>query len=259
MKHSICTGDLSDFMTYLIAEGTTLAFIALELRGDGVHQADKNQLADRIRLNREMFLSTCGDFKPSKGRLKYEGLSGEWGKEELCPKNGYAVAYKQNVQPWQRDGDDTALNIICLICNTGDEICSKGKDWGKWSEPSAKCSEGFYGADLRFEPEQGEEDDTGANDFKLKCRNESWITAGNGKTWGDWLGFKACPSGEVICGLRTRVLDWQGERDKACVPMGFLPTCYEVNDDTALNGVELVCCEDTWEKYRAGQIAFKGQ
>ena len=131
MKQSICTEDLSDFMTYLIAEGTTLAFIALKLRGDGVHQADKNQLADRIRLYRKTLLSTCGYFKPSNSRLRYEGLWGHWGKQELCPKNGYAVAYKQNVQQWQNDGNNTALNSICLICNTGGEICSSGKDWGK--------------------------------------------------------------------------------------------------------------------------------
>ena len=257
MKLSICTKDLLDFVTYLITEGTILSFIALELRGDGVHQADKDQLAERIKLNREMFLTNCGYFEPSNSRLRYEGLLGIWGDLEMCPKNGYAVAYKQNVQQWQRDGDDTALNSICLICNTGDEICSKGKDWGKWSEPSAECSKGFYGADLRFEPEQGLEDDTGANDFKLKCRDESWITAGNGKTWGDWLGFKACPSGEVICGLKTRVQDWQGVRDRRCMPK--FNSCAEINDDTALNGVELVCCKDKWEKDRAGKIAFKGR
>ena len=114
---------------------------------------------------------------------------------------------------------------------------------------------GFYGACPRFKLEQGEEDDTGVNDFKLKCRDESWITAGNGKTWEDWLGFKACPSGEVICGLQTRVLDCAA-RVLDCAAIRPLLRCWEKNAD---NGVELVCCTDTWEKYRASQIAFKGQ
>ena len=259
MKLHICTGDLSDFMTYLITEGTILSFIALELRGDGVHQADKDQLAERIKLNREMFLSNCAHFEPSNSRLRYDGLWGDWGKQELCPINGYVVSYKLNVQQWQHDGDDTALNSICLICNTGDEICSKGKSWGEWSEPSAQCSKGFYGADLRFEPNQGNEDDTGANDFKLKCRDENWITAGNGETRGDWLGFQACRSGEVVCGLKTRVQDWQGERRRRCIKIRQLISCRDYNDNTVLNGVELVCCRDKWEKYRAGKIAFKGR
>ena len=65
MSRGSCTENLFDFVQYLILEGSNLAFIALELRGDGVHQADKDQLADRVKSNREMFLSKCGYFEPS--------------------------------------------------------------------------------------------------------------------------------------------------------------------------------------------------
>ena len=247
MSRGKCTEDLLDFVTYLILEGTNLAFIALEHRGDGVHRADKAQLADRIRVNREMFLSHCGYFEPSNSKLRYDGIVGSWGDQELCPSNGYAVSFKQRVEDWQgEDGDDTGLNSICLICNTGKEVCSSGKSWGSWSDETSKCKRGFYGADLRFEPYQGKGDGTAANDFKMKCRDGSWKTADNGKTWGSWLGFKACPSDQIICGLKTRVQEWQGGGND------------DSADDSALNGVELACCHDKWTKERGNQVIFKG-
>ena len=222
MSRGSCTENLFDFVQYLIVEGSNLAFIALELRGDGVHQADKDQLADRVKSNREMFLSKCGYFEPSNSYVRFDGLWGKWGEEELCPSNGYVVSFKQRVEEYQgANGNDSALNSICLICNTGKEVCKKG----------------FYRADLNFEEDQGHGDDTAANDFKMKCRDGNWITADNGKTWGKWLGFKACPDKQIICGMKTRIQSPQGERVRE-----------NRDDDSALNGVELVCCRDKWEQ-----------
>ena len=248
MSRGSCTEDLFNFVQYLIVEGSNLAFIALELRGDGIHQADKDQLADRVRLNREMFLSKCGHFEPSNSYVRFNGLWGKWGDQELCPSNGYVVSFKQRVEDWQGDnGDDSALNSICLICNTGKEVCSSTSIWGSWSDETSLCKKGFNGADLNFEEDQGYGDDTAANDFKMKCRDGNWRTADNGKTWGKWLGFKACPDKQIICGMKTRIQAPQGERRD------------NRGDDSALNGVELVCCRDKWEKDRGNQIDFEGR
>ena len=56
MDHNACSEDLLEFVNSLIMEGSTLAFIAMEYRGDGIHQADKDQLVARLRMNREKFL-----------------------------------------------------------------------------------------------------------------------------------------------------------------------------------------------------------
>ena len=229
MNRGACSEDLLEFVNSLIMEGSTLAFIAMEYRGDGVHQADKDQLAARLKMNREKFLSGCSYYEKTSSVLTYWGYWGDWGSTEYCPDHGYAVAFKQRVEANQGRGDDTALNSICLICNTGKEVCSKTGLFGSWAS-SSNCKQGFYASDFKFEGNQGRGDDSAANELKLKCRDGSWKTTGNGGPWGSWQGYKYCPSAHVICGIQTRV-----ERNLG-----------NGKDDSALNGVELVCCKDKW-------------
>ena len=100
-----------------------------------------------------------------------------------------------------------------------------------------------YGSN-KFERWQGNGDGTGTNELKLKCRDGTYKTTDNAGSWGDWLGYKTCLAKQVICGIKTRVQRWQGGGRR--------------DDDTALNGVELVCCEDKWEKEISGaEITLK--
>ena len=241
LEKGLCSEDLYDFVTSLIVEGSALAFIALELRGDGVHQADRDQLAYRLKTNKRMFSSECINVKASQLKLKYPGIWGGWGDLELCPHSGYAVGFRQRVEEDQGDGywagaDDTALNSICLKCNTGGEVCSKQGFWGSWGS-SDDCDKGFSAANFRFErrkSERGGKDDSAANDLKLLCgegADGEWMTTGNGGPWGDWQGEQYCSGGQVICGIKTRVEPALGHK----------------SDDSALNGVELVCCDFKWD------------
>ena len=65
-------------------------------------------------------------------------------------------------------------------------------------------------------------DDTAANKLVLYHDGEEYET-GQDNMWGTWQGKQFCPTDLVICGLKTRV--------------------EEINpDNTALNGVILLCC-----------------
>ena len=163
--------------------------------------------------------------------LIYHGYWGDWGSTEYCPDHGYAVAFKQRVEEHQGKGDDTSLNSICLICNTGEEVCSETGLFGSWAS-SSDCKQGFYASDFKLEEYQGKGDDTAANELKLKCRDENWKATGNGGPWGSWQGRQYCPGAHVICGIQTRVEANLGHGTR--------------KDDSALNGVKLVCCKDKW-------------
>ena len=140
------------------------------------------------------------------------------------------MSFKQKVEGWQGDNADyTALNAVSLVCYTGDEICSREASWGSWKTWDSECKKGFYGSNFKFERWQGDGDDTAANELRMVCRDPvpgRKLKVKNGASWGDWLGNKTCPDNEVICGIKTKVEQWQGD-----------------GDATALNGVELICCK----------------
>ena len=126
----------------------------------------------------------------------------------------------------QYGGDDTALNGICLICSQGGVICSTVGPWGPWAE-SQTCSSGFNAFKIKYEASLRRGDDTGANEVLLYCSsNGAGYQTSNAGPWGSWTGHKQCPSGQVFCGIQTRVEANQGS-----------------GDDTALNGVDFACCQ----------------
>ena len=163
------------------------------------------------------------DYASSKA-LRYNGIWRDWRSMSQCRYGGFATSFSQLVESPQGVIDNTALNSICLQCSTGGEVCSKTGYWGSWAT-SRRSSSGFVGAKLRFEWSQGNGDDTAANELILYNGNTSYRT-GNGGVWGDWLDLQRCPSGQRICGLKTRVEKSIGR-----------------GDDTALNGVVLQCCK----------------
>jgi len=172
---------------------------------------------------------------PEPVGLLFPGRWGEWGRTEYCggaAYKGYAVNFELRIESNQGGGsggahDDTALNSICLNCNTGETICSKEGSWGGWYSADG-CNKGFTEAQLQWEADQGDGDDSAANDLKLKCSNGDWLGVyGPGPGWGTWT-TKKCQEGQVICGLRTKVDPWDDQSGH--------------KDDTSLNGVELKCC-----------------
>ena len=70
------------------------------------------------------------------------------------------------------------------------------------------------------------QDDIGPDAFGLFCQETgNWVR--RGESWGTWH-YQNCPAGQVICGLQTNVLDYQG--------------IYA--DDVGLAEINLRCCDD---------------
>ncbi|XP_063688397.1 uncharacterized protein LOC134821625 [Bolinopsis microptera] len=178
---------------------------------------------------------------PSGSVLKWEGHWGTWATSfSTCQNGGFVTKFKQKVQGSQGQGisdDDTALNGICLSCNTGDEACSDSGDWGEWGLYSDTCLSGFNAADFKLEGPRTY-DDTAGNALKLYCSssgNDPYKVGGG--RWGNYQGKLSCPADQVICGIKTRIEGNQNGGD----------------DNTALNGVSLQCCEKP-ESCAAGQF-----
>ncbi|XP_061485713.1 vitelline membrane outer layer protein 1-like [Rhineura floridana] len=159
---------------------------------------------------------------------------GLWGKKEYCAL-GFATGFALKVEPYQgggTKGDDTSLNGIRLFCSDDSYISSAVGGWGAWSEvrhcPVASRLVAFS---LRVEVPQGLGDDTGANNIKFLCSDDSVLT-GNSHEWGTFSSWSPhCHTGSYICGLQTKVEFPQGPED-----------------DTALNDVKFFCCKDIFHK-----------
>ncbi|XP_053627048.2 vitelline membrane outer layer protein 1 [Cherax quadricarinatus] len=170
-------------------------------------------------------LVECGYITPGNGM--------PWGTWDstvrFCPPNSYASAFTIKVED-HIDGDDTAMNGIQLYCRStrndrevGVRSSAVG-NWGVW-QGKRECNKGFFKAiRMRIENAQGRGDDTAANDLEMQCQNGETYNGG-GTGWGSWSDWRYCPSGEVICGLQTRVEAAQGD-----------------GDDTALNDAIFACC-----------------
>lgn len=161
---------------------------------------------------------------------------GYWGGDDFCPDGSYVTGFNLKIEDNQRNGDDTALNAIRLICTNlvgifQKEIVSEEGPWGYY-RGRRYCPNGLAnGFELRSESFQGgRRDDTAAVDFNLICANNDGTSAnikgGGILTWGEWeTTNRICPPGTAICGIRTQVEPPQGK-----------------GDDTALNNVDLACC-----------------
>ncbi|XP_075433780.1 vitelline membrane outer layer protein 1-like [Ascaphus truei] len=176
-------------------------------------------------------------FSVGHGNSKYVisvsngGELGEWGPVEICPFGSRARGFSLKLEEYQWFGDDTSLNGIRLYCfssiNNGEfPIQSTEGAWGSWTSP-VRCPNGnLIAFNLGVSPPQGDGDDTAANSIMFKCSDDlilegsSWLLWGS---YGEWS--QSCNIG--ICGISTRVEEYQGGRD-----------------DTALNDVKFTCCEN---------------
>lgn len=161
---------------------------------------------------------------------------GRWSTAVYCPSGSYVGGYSMRVEPWQRRGDDTALNAVALYCydhagNMVERIVPHPGFWGNWGE-EAKCPKGTYAMQfkLKVEPPQGRGDDTGANSVAFTCHRVPMaiieIEASGGGGWGSWSSWVLGPQYSAICGVRAKVEDWQ-----------------RGGDDTALNDLEFTWCQ----------------
>jgi len=161
-----------------------------------------------------------------------EGSWGSWQPRAFCRPGTWAVGYRMRVESSQGGGDDTALNSVQLLCkdpNTGatESVSSYDGIWGNWYNTASCAASGQFlnGAHMRIESSQGGGDDTAANNVEFSCTDSSTVQAPGGQGWGSWLGWSSCPAQSAVCGLSIRFEGSQGS-----------------GDDTAMNGLELLCC-----------------
>lgn len=169
------------------------------------------------------------------------GTWGDWATcWDWCPVDTYAYAVRLKSEPEQGGGmppDDTALNAVSIRCyprgssSMTTYVTSTQGDWGTWGTVGT-CSptDGpITAARMQIEASQGSgnNDDTAANDLHARCRNGIEIEPSANTSWGDWGAWASCPSGTVVCGIKTRV---EAHEDG------------DSFDDTALNGVRFACC-----------------
>lgn len=81
---------------------------------------------------------------------------------------------------------------------------------------------------MMIQPNQGTGDDSSANKLDLFCESGQKLSAPTETSFGDWVPHLRCPHGQAVIGLQVRVETKQGS-----------------GDDTALNGVRMICSSYT--------------
>ncbi|XP_067279603.1 vitelline membrane outer layer protein 1 homolog [Pseudorasbora parva] len=117
----------------------------------------------------------CAD--RSKGVLRdlfptesHSGFWGDWTRDKFCP-SGYLTAFQLRVEPYQRSGDDTAVNNVRFKCTDGTVLEGDGTSWGDWGEWSGTCgARRICGLSTKVERKQLG-DDTALNDALMYCCN----------------------------------------------------------------------------------------
>jgi len=160
-----------------------------------------------------------------------------------CSFGRYAQAVQLKTEPYQGlFEDDTAANAIRLYCGdpsniTTSYITSTEADWGAWGKVFSCRSDGrplppdgyVTGFQLRVEgPTAG--DDSATNNIRVFCSYPNGVAEqtleADGLTYGSWTDARRCNSNQAVCAIRTQVEPYQGD-----------------GDDTALNNVQLECCD----------------
>jgi len=163
---------------------------------------------------------------------KTVGMWGDWGPKEYCPWNSYAVGFSLKSQRNQGARDDTALNGIRLDCGAGGHIKSATQKWGRWTETNVcyGSKNPIVGFDIKIE--RSRYDHTAANQVDMYCKDGKMLGGHSKTSWGTWSPVLKCPTGMAVVGIQTRVEADQGR-----------------GDDTALNGVKLLCRKFYPEKF----------
>ena len=129
---------------------------------------------------------------------------------------------------------------------SGDLDSDGGMPDGNYWAASFSCEDGEYinTVKLRSQLPQGEKDDSGTNNVRMKCTdgkvlNALTFTAEQPDTpdWGTWLDFESCPLGYAISSLRVKIQKDQGE-----------------GDDTTINKIEFGCSKIESGKLRCSLI-----
>jgi len=193
------------------------------------------------------------------------GTFGDW-TAHGCPKDHYATSLRLRAEADQGSEDDTSLNGIQMRCR---HVQGKqdGKSvlgavggienyrtafghWGDWGTP-VECPEGSFVIGLKVKDEAyvGSADNVALTGMSMACRYSvvggtyPEIPGNEGMTstdyehyliadspWGVWTGWTICSTSSYMCGFWVRIEANQGTS----------------GDDTAMNGIRMVCCNMPW-------------
>ena len=182
-------------------------------------------------------------------RDEKEQVWGDWHEEERCAENTYAYALALKVHPNQRGGflgagkDNSGLNGVKLYCRNphtkrqqGDVTSGIG-GLGSWTRQRGCYREDSFLIGYRFKavaPRRGQFDRVFGVNIDVKCQDGESIQGlhfqlDKGKWYdsGEWSSETSCPTGEAICGIKTRIF----------------PKVARKKDDAGLTDVKLICCK----------------
>ena len=161
-------------------------------------------------LQRYFLLDFIGVLKDEIQHHEHVVDAGQWGNMEYCDDRSFATGFRLKIQEDQGNAyDDSATNGIRIICSTGDYHSSIEAPRGRWSK-TFMCPPEQYLRGWRQRVEASFSfDGTGMNNVEYKCAamgDEGYTTVlpGNGLKWGSWTNYAYCPSGQFICGIKTR-------------------------------------------------------
>ena len=174
------------------------------------------------------------------GLMSFDGPWGSWQQLLFCNEGMFAVGYQARIEASQGGGlyggDDTSLNSVRLLCKhvtsgATEWVSSYDGLWGTWRSVAQCPGTGNYlrSAQMRLEGSQGggNADDTAANDVQFGCtRSAGYVHAAGAHTWGNWSNWQQCPNDTAVCGLQIKFEGSLGN-----------------GDDTAMNGIEMRCCD----------------
>ncbi len=163
-----------------------------------------------------------------------EGYWGTWAScTEFCPANSFAYSMRLKVEG--PNGDNTGLNGVILKCYNKSNgryqgyVNSRYSRWGSWYRTVTTLpytvSNPIVGGNIKLKNPGG--DDMGATNLMLTSKNGNSLFHPVPLPYGNFQGFRSCPAKTAVCGIRTRIERPQGPG----------------RDDTALNGVQLACCD----------------
>lgn len=155
--------------------------------------------------------------------------------EAACPDGTVAASLAlKSLAPQGDRVDDLAVTGIALGCYhpvTGAHVAwaiptTAAEARGEW-DVSPPCSvAGIRGGNFAVAHGPSPLDDTGVSGGTLNCQGGGIVQAvANTPPWGQWQGWKSCPTGTVACGVHQKF------------------DVEDSSDDVGATGVRFMCCD----------------
>lgn len=173
---------------------------------------------------------------------------GRWGPWENCPTGEWATSFrvKENHVGTDKEGV-TGIQLSCFSTGHSSPVTSSVSKSGSWLGWSATCKDGFDGADEHVQAQASGVDSAGLTRLGLRCDSSDAFQHLGTAVTGSKSNKVSCPTGKVVCGIRSKVL----------------PTRGGSADDLGVVDVAFKCCSITlkidgqWSEWSATNVCTK--